>query len=245
MALNNFKIEQVILQILNTDQPIGSGTLGAKLQENGVEVSEATAGRILRDLDLRGLTEKVGYRGRTITSKGKKHLEELKKLNQKQQVSQKFTEVLKSNNKKDLIDILIARRGIERETAQLAAKNATEEQLKEISSVIEKHDMHPFDRVGRDSDVRFHSLIAEASGNPVLKTALELLRQEGQLSPVLAYIRKNVGSQVVKDHKKLFMALKSRDSKAAETAMIEHIENLIEDVKMYWEVVRQHNDDIQ
>ena len=74
------RLEQVmtILTIIsNSEEPLGSGAIKEELSRRGHNLSEATVGRILRDLDTRGLTERIGYRGRTLTTAGKAHLEQL------------------------------------------------------------------------------------------------------------------------------------------------------------------------
>ena len=85
-----------------------------------------------------------------------------------------------------------------------------------------------------DGDVAFHQALAEAAGNKVLKAALDLIRQDAQLSPVFGYIREQMHRKVFSDHKQIYDAVAARDPLAAERAMVNHIENLISDVQKYW-----------
>jgi GntR family L-lactate dehydrogenase operon transcriptional regulator len=71
----------------------------------------------------------------------------------------------------------------------------------------------------------------------VLEAAMNLIRQDAQLTPVLEYIRKEVYSIVSLDHANIAKAIELRDADMAEMAMIAHIENLIRDVKRYWSKV--------
>ena len=70
---------------------------------------------------------------------------------------------------------------------------------------------------------------------------MDLIRQHGQLSPMLEYIRKEVKSTVLLDHKNIYKAIASRKPELAEKAMIIHIENLERDVKKYWKTFYEEN----
>ena len=61
-----------ILKIIeNSDCPLGSGIISEQLKIYGFDVSESYCRRTLRELDLNGYTEKVGFRGRTLTRREK------------------------------------------------------------------------------------------------------------------------------------------------------------------------------
>ena len=63
------------LKALGSNQgPIGCWRIRSALQEVGITASEATAGRLLRGLDLQGLTRVIGSRGRVLTPKGHRYL---------------------------------------------------------------------------------------------------------------------------------------------------------------------------
>jgi GntR family L-lactate dehydrogenase operon transcriptional regulator len=72
------------------------------------------------------------------------------------------------------------------------------------------------------------------AGNKVLMAAMDLIRQDGQMAPIFEYIRKHVKSTVVADHRKILYAIASKMPDRAEIAMIEHIDNIIDDVEKYW-----------
>jgi len=214
---------------------VGSGALSEGLRRMGIEISEATAGRLLRDFDARGLTERVGFRGRRLTALGQARLDELEREQQRRLYGNEFMNVLRAHGQAELIDILVARRAIERETARLAAIHATDEEIRELGRLIESHRnaVHQ-GGIGAQEDVMFHRLIALASRNRVLLAATDLIRQDSQLSPVLTYIRQQVKSSVAEDHIKIYEAIAARDPERAEKAMVCHMENLIRDVRMYW-----------
>lgn len=236
--------EYYTLKIIgNSLSPIGSGLISEELKSLGFNISEATVGRILRDLDIKGYTEKVGFRGRILTEKGKEKLKTIEQENEIKQYGNEFINLLKVSRKDELLDILVARRAIERELARLAAINAKEADIEALEKIVQSHERH-FENfiTGAKDDVDFHKLIAKMAKNRILDAAMDLIRQHGQLSPVLGYIRKEVKSTVVSDHKKILEAIAKRDPDKAERAMVRHIENLIQDVNRYWEIAESHSD---
>ena len=76
----NEALELVALSVLADAQgPVGSMRLAEAFQEAGHGLSQATAGRFLRQLDLLGLTRgDGGKRGRTITKDGMARLDDLR-----------------------------------------------------------------------------------------------------------------------------------------------------------------------
>ncbi len=225
----------VLRALNNSKEPIGSGGICEELRLSGYETSEATAGRLLRGYDQQGFTYRVGYRGRRLTDKGKARLEELNMEKERARFGNELINTLKAQNREELIDILIARRVIEKETARLAALNASSKDYEQLRKIVARHDtLNQKGRGGAEEDIQFHRLIGKMAGNKVLMAAMDLIRQDGQLSPVFEYIRKHVKSSVVSDHKKILHAIESKKPDRAEVAMIEHINNIIEDVEEYW-----------
>ncbi|MFZ5753871.1 MAG: FCD domain-containing protein [Bacillota bacterium] len=222
-----------------SESPVGSGYLSRELKTYGWDVSEATAGRILAQLDNLGYTTKVGYQGRTLTALGHAKLKELEDKKLRADQGLEFFRVLESRTKEELIDILVARRAIERELARLAAIHATDEEIKELWHIqrLQKERVAHWKGGAAEQDVAFHRIIARASRNKVLQGAMELIRQDGQLAPVLEYIRKEVHSVVSADHAKIVTAIEAHNPDLAEQYMQEHIENLIKDVNKYWDEV--------
>lgn len=230
--------EYITLKIIaNSDSPIGSGVLSEKLISEGFDVSEATAGRILRDLDKKGFTEKVGFRGRILTDLGNERLQKLQQEKEINHYSNEFLNVVRVRKKEELLDVLIARKVIEKELARLAAPKTTDKDIQTLNRIVSSHEKHFDDIVkGAEDDLKFHKYISNLAGNRVLDAAMDLIRQDGQLSPILGFIRKKVKSTVVSDHKKIVDALAAKDPERAEKAMTEHIDSLIKDVKKYWEL---------
>ncbi len=234
--------EYAALQIIaQSISPVGSGYLSREMGRIGVAVSEATAGRILNRFDQSGLTTKIGFQGRTLTEEGYSRLKDLESRAARNQQGEEFFSVLGSQSKERLVDILIARKAIERELARLAAIHATKEEIQEMWAVQKiQYETFSRDMEAAEQDVQFHRLIAKAARNPVLYSAIEMIRQDGQLTPVLEYIRKTVHSIISYDHAQIIRAIENRDPRLAEEAMVRHIESLIHDVNKYWHYVEDN-----
>jgi len=243
MLLEKQRLMYVILKIIaNSQIPVGSGFICDNLNMQGFNISEATTGRILRELDIKGYTEKIGFKGRNLTPSGQKKLKELEHEHRINHYGNELVNAIKVTGKHELLDILIARKAIESQLAKLAAQFITAKEIQEMEEIISEQQEHVDKGISiADDDIRFHKAIAKAAKNRVLDAAMDLIRQHGQISPILEYIRKEVRSTVLLDHKNIFEAIISKNADMAEKAMIRHIENLAKDVKRYWEIV--NNDD--
>ncbi|MEC9488123.1 MAG: FCD domain-containing protein [Halanaerobium sp.] len=232
--------EYNVLKIIEQEgEPVGSCTISTKISP-GDALSEATVGRILRALDQKGLTRKVGFQGRVLTASGVEELQEYEKNKEKELHIHRFLKLTQVEEKRELLNILVARRAIERETAALAVKNTSGEIIEEMQKIILMNEkLIEQGLSGAEADVQFHQLIARTAGNDILEAALNMIRKDAQLSPVLEIIRREVGGTVVADHKKILQAFERRSAAEAEQAMVQHINNLISDVNKYWRKVHQ------
>ena len=230
--------EYTILKVVaSADQPVGSGLLREILDKQGRKISEATAGRLLRELDFKGYTERVGYQGRVLTQDGKQQLEELGQRYEHTRYGDRLIKSLQLDGKQDLLDILVARRAIETEIAGLAAENASTVEISAMRQVLRKQELLIREgQTGAKEDIEFHQGLAKASRNRVLSAAIDLIRQNGQLSPVLEIIRREVKGELVEDHLQILRAVGERNAKKAAEHMYIHIQGLIQDVEKYWEV---------
>ena len=227
---------QILQAVAASRRPLGSWGLKDVLTQAGTPVSEATAGRLLRELDQRGLTERQGFRGRRLTAAGQARLQALQEEKQSASAERAFMQTLRARSKEDLLEILEARRAIEGEVARLAAMRATPAQIQEMEALVDQHAAEVAARMtGWQEDLGFHRCLARAARNKVLYAASELVRQDGQLSPVLEHIRARVGGVMVADHRTILQKVKAKDAAGAEAAMGQHIDNLMRDVHRYWE----------
>src|SRR5260221_4872293 len=101
--------------VLGAARPVGAIALHQLLLKRGFAVSEATVGRILRDFDRLGYTTLGMTTGRKITGKGRACLEELRAGRSRAEATQAVDRHLRADTLAQVMSVLLARRGIERE----------------------------------------------------------------------------------------------------------------------------------
>ena len=219
---------------------MGSGALTLHLREKQWDTSAATIGRMLGELDHNGITQKLGYQGRRLTKPGEKRLLELRNKDELARYSSRFYETVEAQSKTNLLNILTARRGIEREAARLAAINATEEDIEHIRDIFRRQNEYvERGEMSAEQDVVFHQAVAMASKNDVLAAAYDFIWQNGKFSPVMEYIRLSVGGKMAVDHSHIIEAIIAKDPVLAEDLMVQHIDGLINDANKYWGIVHK------
>ena len=131
-------------------------------------------------------------------------------------------------SQQDLEDILEIRTRIEGLAAYMAAKNITDEQLKELREIV---DLQEFYVPKRDADrinfldSKFHLLIYRFSGSVPLYDTLMPLHKK-----VLKYRKASVENEVrsthsYQEHRAIFDAIAAHDAPLAEARMMAHIAN--------------------
>jgi len=225
-----------ILQTISTHgKPAGSWTLHFVLREQGHTISAPTIGRRLRDLEIRGMLSPPTNGGRRLTRTGEELLKRTKEQRHIQISTEKLLSSLERNSRKDLIDLLVARRAIEGAAAALAAQNANTKSFSVLQKQIENQRSAIFHgAMGVDEDVGFHEALAQGTGNPVLASIVHLLRSNPWLNQVVNAIRAKVGGRRIVDHEGILNAIRVGDSNLARQAMEQHLTNIIHDVEEYW-----------
>lgn len=241
MGKNIDEKELLVLEIIrDSNEPVGSWVIADKLSEKGYSVSSATVGRILNKLEKMGYLEKEKFRGRVITKKGEEAIKTTNVINKIEFHKKKLEKYINTKVLEDFLMILEARKSIERTTARLAAENITQEEIIELERILEAQESNY--RVHKSisqNDLDFHKTIARASRNKVLETLYHIISLSGQQSEIFEYLREKVGAPYMVSHRKILEALKKGDPDESEKSMIEHIENLIKDVRMYWETFNE------
>lgn len=119
--------------------------------------------------------------------------------------------LLGSNNS----EILELRKVIEPEVAFMAAKNITENEIKELENIIEKLSKTTDSKICASLDKEFHYVIAKASKNHLLSTIVfsvsSLIEEYIDESKMYKIDRE----KVINDHKIILEAIISHDSKKA------------------------------
>ena len=124
--------------------------------------------------------------------------------------------------KDNLLDVFAARGIIEPEIAQLAANNASPEQIAELERLVEAQARDLKEGMGMDSD--FHRTLAKMSKNKVLGMLLFALmrvmedRRERYLQP------EERRRKSLEGHRQILAAIKSGSPDAARRAMRHHLQ---------------------
>lgn len=225
-------LEFLILGFLDhSEEPVGSGAICDWLRQNGSEISEATVGRFLRELDFRDLTERSGFRGRTLTEKGRSRLAEIRRERDIEISSSEFLRALRANDVEEVVGVLVARRALEREVARLAAVCATDRDIEALESFVNRYETSEQIGAAAEADFAFHSRLAEVCGNKVLQAATRLIHAEAQASMIPEPIRRKLKPFLSQQHREILEAIRVHDPQRAESAMISHLDGLIEAVQ--------------
>jgi GntR family transcriptional repressor for pyruvate dehydrogenase complex len=134
------------------------------------------------------------------------------------------------HEKDDLIDIFFLRKIVEPEIAQLAAENATSEELIELEEILREQEEEVVG--GRDSiqaDSDFHHLLARMARNRILErlllALLDLLSKTRE-----KYLQTEERKQKsLQGHREILTAIKNGSGTGTRQAMRRHLEN-VEDI---------------
>jgi transcriptional regulator of heat shock response len=236
------KWKKPILEIINESEgPVGSWYIVNAFTERGVEVSSATIGRELNQLEVLGYLEKHGFKGRSITTLGKQVIEAANTRVELDYYRKSLDDLINSDVLENFLMVLEARLAIERQTARLAAQRVTDNELDQLESCLRNQQSHTKDHQSiANDDISFHSSIAKASKNKALFSLYMMLSAMGQQSQLFEELRHRVGDNYSNYHGRILAALQSRNADEAEQCMIDHITKLINDVNQYWHEYQAH-----
>lgn len=238
------KLEYLTLSSVQAAKsPVGSHALAESLLDRGITVSAPTAGRILGALEKEGLLEQVNRRGRVLTPKGERRLEELRAECEQAETANELLDRLNRPDLKILLEQVETRLALEREAARLAAGRASDHEIKVIQTYAElldevledsphRHSMFHQAMIGR----QFHEAIAEASKNQILFITLRLINKDLALRDILVRLRKMDGYVFGGNHRSIAEAIRNRDPDASEKAMADHINGIVINVRRFLEL---------
>ncbi|WP_229489530.1 FadR/GntR family transcriptional regulator [Pseudoduganella namucuonensis] len=127
-----------------------------------------------------------------------------------------------------LLNLIEVRRGLESETAALAAVRRTPGQLAEIEHALRRiEEAVAAGGSGVEEDVRFHLSIAEATGNPYWVKFVAMfaqpIRSAVKVTRANEARRTDFSSQVRQEHEKIVSAIAAGDPAQARLAAAEHM----------------------
>lgn len=131
-------------------------------------------------------------------------------------------------NGKDLEDIFLIRKSLECMAASLAAKNRTDEQLKDLKEALEfqefylnKNDPEQIKLM----DNRFHETLYKLSGSTTFYDTLVPLHKKIQKYRRASVENSSRAAASVAEHRKIYEAIEAKNSAAAAKYASEHVEN--------------------
>lgn len=228
--------ESAILRIL-LSQPAPVGARGTRrlLLGEGLDLSEATVSRVFARLDAAGLTEAVGRKGRQLTPAGRRMTVASVEAARR---SDRLERALEIRSDRQLLDLLHARRGVERELVRAAAENRGEQDLDRLGEAIaEQRRLISGGGNPHGAAMRFHRLIAEMSGNRLFAAIAATLWSDAlaPLEMLLDIVTAGHGSleHSAAEHESIRDALRDRDADRAEQAVAIHHSRLIDEVEAF------------
>ncbi len=157
--------------LLNSQEPVGSWVLKVVLELKGIDVSIATVGRYLKSLDSKNFTKLIGSQGRMITTEGANFVKKLTIDLEMEQLQRKLIDAAHPRNFEELLDVLLARKALESESARLAAVRATDKNIEQIRKTLERHRICVENKNDPTSpSLDFHRKVTLASQNRFLIT---------------------------------------------------------------------------
>lgn len=235
MPRQRVQLQCHILELLaDATGPEGSGLLLRGTRARGDDASQATLGRALKLLDDRGLTLRVGNKGRTITPEGRRWLSEARRLQGMSTWTEETLMAVSRSTLSELRGSMVARRALEGEIARLAAENASPVEVAELRRIVEDqgHDLETGGH-GAGQAVDFHLALARACGNHFLADAASLVRtSSAALQRLMYHLGATIGSSYNR-HNEVVEAIAGRDPAGAERAMVLHLNELITDIDLW------------
>jgi DNA-binding GntR family transcriptional regulator len=131
-------------------------------------------------------------------------------------------------SEKDLEDIYTIRMYIEGLASRLAAANITDEQVRELSEIVDLQEFYSLKQSTshiKDLDSRFHEMIYEYSNNRTLQHTLSDLHHMVVRYRQLSFAAEGRAEKAIEEHRQILQALARHDQDAAEKLTVQHISN--------------------
>jgi GntR family transcriptional repressor for pyruvate dehydrogenase complex len=129
-----------------------------------------------------------------------------------------------------LREIIDVRTAVECQIAWLAAERRTERELDALSRTIEMRGEDLAPREFRESDTRFHGLLATAAGSPRLRRLMDTARGELFTPASEPLILRDTICRSHAEHHAILDAVRDQDTEAAARSMRAHLRATFKDV---------------
>lgn len=231
---NSIFYQYVLLTILSgSPEPMGSWAIQEELEKLGIEISSPSVGRYLKTLDNRQYTRKESNKGRVLEKKGREALKQFEVSLTNELFQSSVRSATKVTDVQRLIEVYTVRKAIEVEAVKLCVKNMTPEQYKRLELSIQDYKTRAIKGENfLDPSLDFHSIIAEGSGNSIMKAMIDLLlnsqkQLEGKMDE-LETRQPERGLQSSDEHKLISQAIFERNAELAAERMSSHMQKLID-----------------
>ena len=135
--------------------------------------------------------------------------------------------------KRVLEELLFLRELIEPAIVQLAAKNATSEQLRIIEKLVIAMKEHSVDSDQfHELDYEFHSILAEASQNMILSYFLKSLQGLYRISMQVTDSNPKGVPSAIQDHEQILQSIREGDEIKAQKSMEDHLQLVKEGLRL-------------
>lgn len=136
-----------------------------------------------------------------------------------------------------LLHMIEVRRGLEAETAALAASRRTPAQLAGLEQALRRIEQAVASGVsGVEEDVAFHVCIAQATGNPYWMKFVQMFAQPIRSAVTVTRAnearRSDFSAQVCREHEKILCAIAAGDTDMARQAAADHMTHAAERVRL-------------
>ena len=129
---------------------------------------------------------------------------------------------------KDVEEIYFCRKALESFAVKLMIQKATDEEISEIESVLDKTEKAIQELKGSNAIISlnesFHNLIIEYTKNDRLKKQLKDLKSIMYFFRIMNFEGGNRAKDILKQHRGIFSYIKNRDEEQAAKAMLQHLQ---------------------
>ncbi|ETA80917.1 FadR/GntR family transcriptional regulator [Youngiibacter fragilis] len=217
-------IEQIKYMIVSGELKKGDRLPPERELVERLQVSRTSVREALRALQIIGLVECKQGGGNFIREQFEDNLIE--------PLSLMFT--LQDSRNSEILEL---RRVLEVETASLAARSITDEELNALAEIIAGMKSHPDEQENVVLDKRFHYIIARASRNNLIVsilTAVSSLMDSFIKEAREAIINRDENKEtLLEHHEKIYKALADHDEKKAAKVMEDHMNMIIKNMDLY------------
>lgn len=140
------------------------------------------------------------------------------------------------NNESSLLEHFELRLIIETKAAAYSAKNIQDTEIAKLKENMEQ--FKECTKLGKlecliNLDREFHHILAKSTKNRTYYTLMKAMTNTLQEGWVSSLSIPNRSTKTIKEHQRIYSAISSHDSKKAEKAMTEHLENALDDIILY------------